>query len=57
MGDLNEKVMINYLIDKYADLQRIKKVQKSENEELDYQIKIAQVELAIYGINTQGLEY
>lgn len=33
--DMNEKEMVNNLIDKYADLQRIKKAEKAVNEELE----------------------
>lgn len=35
--DMNEKEMINNLIDKYTDLQRIKTAEDSERE-IDYQL-------------------
>ena len=36
---MNEKEMINNLIDNYTSLQRIKKAENSEKE-IDYQIRI-----------------
>ncbi len=44
-------------IDKYVDLMRIKKFQKEENEELNYQIKIAKVKLTSFGVDISELEY
>lgn len=53
---MNEKEMINNLIDKYTDLQRIKKADKGENEELNYQITITKAKLEAFGIITSDLE-
>ena len=53
--DMNEKEMINTLIDKYTDLQRIKKAVDSEKE-IDYQIKILKAKLESFGIITTDLE-
>lgn len=50
-----EKEMINGLIDKYTDLQRIKKSSDLEKE-LDYQIKITKAKLESFGIITSDLE-
>lgn len=52
---MNEKEMINTLIDKYTDLQRIKKAVDSEKE-IDYQIKILKAKLESFGIITTDLE-
>lgn len=50
-----EKEMINNLIDKYADLQRIKKSNDLEKE-LDYQIRVTKAKLESFGIITSDLE-
>lgn len=50
-----EKEMINNLIDKYADLQRIKKSDDLEKE-LDYQIRVTKAKLESFGIITSDLE-
>jgi hypothetical protein len=55
-NDMNEKEMLNNLIDKYTDLQRIKKAEKGENEELNYQLTITKAKLESFGIITQDLE-
>ena len=40
MEEMTEKELITVLIDKYTDLQRIKKTNNNvENEELEYQIR------------------
>ena len=53
--DMNEKEMINNLIDNYTSLQRIKKAEKSEKE-IDYQIRILKAKLESFGIITSELE-
>ena len=50
-----EKEMINNLIDKYTDLQRIKKSADLEKE-LDYQIRITKAKLESFGIITSDLD-
>lgn len=50
-----EKEMINNLIDRYADLQRIKKSNDLEKE-LDYQIQVTKAKLESFGIITSDLE-
>ena len=54
--DINEKEMVNNLIDKYADLQRIKKAEKAVNEELEYQLKVTKAKLESFGIIIEDLE-
>ena len=53
--DMNEKEMINKLIDNYTSLQRIKKAENSEKE-IDYQIRILKAKLESFGIITSELE-
>ncbi len=58
MGDetMTREEMINVLIEQYANLQRIKKAEKGENEELNYQIKVTKARLEAFGIVTENLE-
>lgn len=51
----SEKEMLDKLIDKYADLQRIKKAQNPE-EEIDFQLRILKAKLESFGIITEELE-
>lgn len=51
----SEKEMISSLIDKYADLQRIKK-SADLAKEVDYQIRITKAKLESFGIITENLE-
>ena len=53
--DMNEKEMINNLIDNCTSLQRIKKAENSEKE-IDYQIRILKAKLESFGIITSELE-
>lgn len=50
-----EKEMINNLIDKYADLQRIK-VSSDLEKEVDYQLAVTKAKLESFGIVTSELE-
>lgn len=50
-----EKEMISNLIDKYTDLQRIKKSDNLEKE-VDYQLTITKAKLESFGIITEELE-
>jgi len=50
----NEKEMKLLAIEKYSNLQRIKKYGQ---EEIEYQEKIAKAELQMWGISTEDLEY
>lgn len=56
MEEMTKEEMINVLIDKYADLMRIKKAEKAENEELEYQLKVTKAKLEAFGIVTETLE-
>lgn len=51
----SEKEMIDKLIDKFTDLQRIKNA-KDLNKEVDYQITITKAKLESFGIVTENLE-
>lgn len=55
MVDMNEKEMIDKLIDKYTDLQRI---EKSDNpqKEVQYQLRVTRAKLESFGIITSDLE-
>lgn len=55
MVDMNEKEMIDKLIDKYTDLQRI---EKSDNpqKEVQYQLRVTKAKLESFGIITSDLE-
>ena len=56
VSELSDRELITVTIDKYADLQRIKKENGSqENKELDYQIKVATVKLSVLGVNVEDL--
>lgn len=49
--------MINFEIDYYVNLIRIKKAETATNPELDYQIKVQKNKLAALGVNTENFEY
>lgn len=55
MVDMNEKEMIDKLIDKYTDLQRIKQSDNPEKE-VEYQLRVAKAKLESFGIITSELE-
>lgn len=56
MEDMTEKELIAVLIDKYTDLQRIKKANRdTPNEELEYQIKVTIAKLSSMGVNVEDL--
>lgn len=53
---MTEKELIAVLIDKYTDLQRIKKANNdTPNSELDYQIKVNIAKLLSMGVNVEDL--
>lgn len=53
---MTEKELIALLIDKYTDLQRIKRANKdTKNEELDYQIKVTVAKLSSMGVSVEDL--
>lgn len=54
--EVTEKEFITVTIDKYTDLQRIKKANgNTENSELDYQIKVVTAKLSSMGVNIEDL--
>ncbi len=56
MDEMTEKELITVLIDKYTDLQRIKKANKDIiNEELEYQIRVTTAKLFSMGVNVEDL--
>ena len=56
MEEMTESELIVVLIDRYTDLQRIKKANGStENQELEYQIKITKAKLALLKVNVEDL--
>ncbi len=56
MEEMTEKELIAVLIDKYTDLQRIKKANNdTPNSELDYQIKVTIAKLSSMGVNVEDL--
>lgn len=58
MEDMTEKELITVLIDKYTDLQRIKRANNGvENQELEYQIKVTIAKLASLGVSVEVLRY
>lgn len=52
--DMNEKEQKKVAIEKYINIQRIK---KHGQEEIEYQEKIAKAELQILGISTEDLDF
>ena len=56
MEDMTEKELITVLIDKYTDLQRIKRANNGvENQELEYQIKVTIAMLASLGVSVEDI--
>lgn len=53
LGQMNEQEMKRVAIEKYVNIQRIK---KHGQEEVEYQEKIARAELQMLGISTEELE-
>jgi len=55
--EMTEKELITVMIDKYTDLQRIKKANGDhENSELDYQLRVIKNKLSALGIPTEEYE-
>ena len=54
--EISDKELITITIDRYTDLQRIKKENGSqENKELDYQIKVITAKLSSLGVNVEDI--
>ncbi len=53
---MTDKELVTITIDRYTDLQRIKKENGSqENKELDYQIKVTAAKLSSLGVNVEDI--
>ena len=56
MEDMTEKELITVLIDKYTDLQRIKRANNGvENQELVYPLKVTIAKLASLGVSVEDI--
>ncbi len=56
MEEMTESELIAVLIDKYTDLQRIKKANgEVNNSELEYQIKITRKKLSLLNVDVDEL--
>ncbi len=56
MEEMTEKELITILIDKYTDLQRIKKANgDTKNAELDYQLKVTVAKLSTLGVSVEDI--
>ncbi len=55
-NSMSDKELVIITIDKYTDLQKIKKANGNyENAELDYQIKVMLAKLASLGISVEDI--
>ena len=55
-NSMSDKELIVITIDKYTDLQKIKKANGNhENKELDYQIKVTLAKLASLGVSAEDI--
>lgn len=53
---MTREELINFTIDKYTDLQRIKKANGNNvNHELDYQIKVIIAKLSSLGVSVEDI--
>ncbi|MCH5253234.1 MAG: hypothetical protein J1F22_09745 [Lachnospiraceae bacterium] len=56
MDEMTDKELIAITIDRYTDLQQIKKANNGhENEQLDYLIKVTTAKLASLGVNVEDI--
>lgn len=54
--NMTDKELITITIDRYAELQRIKRENgNQENRELDYSIKLATAKLSSMGVNVEDI--
>lgn len=54
--EMTREELISIIIDKYTDLQRIKKANgECENKELDYQIKVTIAKLSSLGVSVEDI--
>lgn len=52
--DMSRDEMVNYEINYYVNLLRIKAVEQGINKELEYQIKVQESKLHALGVNTDN---
>lgn len=59
MGDdeMSRDEMINFEINYFVNLIRIKKAEQGTNTELDYQMKVQRNKLNALGVNTSNFEF
>ncbi len=56
MEEMTDKELITITIDRYAELQRIKRENgNQQNRELDYSIKLAVAKLSSMGVNVEDI--
>ena len=56
MDEMTDKELITITIDRYTDLQQIKKANGGhENEQLDYLIRVTTAKLASLGVNVEDI--
>lgn len=55
--EVSRDEMINYEINYFVNLMRIKKAEIATNPELDYQIKVQRNKLSALGVNTDNFEF
>ena len=56
--EMTDKELITITIDKYTDLQRIKRENgNQENKELDYQLKVTTAKLSSLGVNVEDITF
>ncbi|MBQ7776665.1 MAG: hypothetical protein IJ379_12170 [Lachnospiraceae bacterium] len=56
VDELSRDEMINFEINYYVNLLRIKEAEQSVNKELDYQIKVQENKLHALGVNTDNFK-
>lgn len=54
---MTKEEMLNYETNIYINLIRIKRYQKENNPELEYQLKTQRIKLHNLGVNTDDFEY
>ena len=54
--EMSRDEMINYEINYYVNLLRVKEAEQGTNKELDYQIKVQQNKLHALGVNTDDFK-
>lgn len=56
MEEMTEKELITVLIDKYTDLQRIKRANGDvQNHELEYQLKVTVAKFSSLGVSVEDI--